>query len=68
MQYSMHILMNEFQKLEMDAILFIDVENAFNSLNRELAPKIAEIFCPLLQNALVNSYKHTSNLYVNKRF
>ena len=47
-----------------DAILLIDAENAFNSLNRELAPKNVKTLCPALLHALANSYKHPSNLYV----
>ena len=55
----------EFEKLEIDAILLIHAEKAFNSLNSELALKIVEILCPALHHALANSYKHPSNLYVN---
>ena len=38
-EYAIHRLSNEFEKPERDAILIIDAENAFNSLNRELALK-----------------------------
>ena len=64
-QYAVHSLRNEFEKPETDAILLIDAENAFNSLNRELALKNVEILCPALHHALANSYKQPSNLYVN---
>ena len=53
------------QKPETEAILLIDAEKAFNSLNRELARKNVEILCPALHHALANSYKHSSNLYAN---
>ena len=54
-------LENEFEKPETDAILF---RNAFNSLNREIALNNVEILCPALHHALVNSFKHSTNLYV----
>ena len=56
---------NEFEKPETDAILLINVENAFNSLNRENSLKNKKILCPALNHAHANSYKHPSNLYVN---
>ena len=54
----------EFEKPERDAILLIDAENAYDSLNRDIALKNVEIFYPARHHALVNSYKHPSNLYV----
>ena len=59
------VLGNEFEKPETYAILLIDDENAFNSLNRELALKNVETHCPALHHALANSYEHPTNLYVN---
>ena len=64
-EYAIHSLRKEFEKPETEAILLIDAENAFNSLNRELALKNVEILCPALNHALANSYKHPSNIYVN---
>ena len=49
----------------MDAILLIDAENAFNSLNREIALKNVENPSPALHHSLANSYKHPSNQFVN---
>ena len=43
----------------------MDAENAFNSLNRELALKNVEVLYPALHHALANSYNYPSNLYVN---
>ena len=64
-EYAIHSLRKEFEKPETEAILLIDAENAFNSLNGELALKNVEILCPALHHALANSYKHPSNFYVN---
>ena len=64
-KYAIHSLRNEFEKPETDAILLIDAEKAFNSLNRELGLKNVQISCPALHHALANSYKHPSNLYIN---
>ena len=57
--------MNEFEKPETDAILLIDAENVFNSLTGVLALKHVEIIFPASHQALANSNKHPSNLYVN---
>ena len=54
-EYVIHSLRNEFEKPETDAILLIDAEKAFNSLNRELALKSADILFPALHHALANS-------------
>ena len=48
----------------MDAILLIDEENDFNSLNRELALKNVQTLCSALHHALDHSYKRPTNLYV----
>ena len=49
----------------MVVILLSDAENAFNSLNRDIALKHRSLFfCPVLQHALANSYKHLSKSYV----
>ena len=39
-EYAIDSLRKEFEKLETEAILLIDAENAFNSLKKELALKI----------------------------
>ena len=64
-EYAIHSLRNEFEKLKTDAILLIHAENDFTSLKRELALKNIEILCPALHLALANSYNHPSNVYVN---
>ena len=48
-------------------MLLIDAQNAFNSLNRDLALKNIDMICPALSNSLKNSYKTPSNLFINKK-
>ena len=50
-----------------DAVLLIDAENAFNTLNRKLALKNIENTCPFLLTAIKNSYSNPSKLFVNKK-
>ena len=45
-EYAIHALRDAYQKDENQGILLIDAENAFNSLNRELALKNVANFCP----------------------
>ena len=65
-EYAIHSLRIEFEKPETDAILLIDAENSFNSLNREIALKNKEILSGTT-TCLANSYKQPSNFYVNNR-
>ena len=67
-EYAIHALRDAYQKDENQGILLIDAENAFNSLNRELALKNVANLCPSLLNAIRNSYSAKSKLYVNKKF
>ena len=66
-EYAIHALRDAYQKDENQGILLIDAENAFNSLNRELALKNVANLCPSLLNAITNSYSAPSKLYVNKK-
>ena len=64
-EYAIHTLRNAFNNTEKEAILLIDAENAFNSLNRELALKNVKLLCPSISNALKNSYSIPPSLFVN---
>ena len=50
-----------------DAILLIDAENAFNSLNRNLALKNIANICPSILPTIQNSYSNPSKLFVKKK-
>ena len=65
-EYAIHSLRDQYSKSSADAVLLIDAENAFNSLNRKLALKNIEITCPSLLTAIKNSYSNPSKLFVNK--
>ena len=64
-EHAIHALRHEFETPQAEAMLLIDAENAFNSLNRKLALKNIEIIRPSLNNALRNSYESPSRLFVN---
>ena len=64
-EHAIHALRHEFETPQAEAMLLIDAENAFNSLNLKLALKNIEMICPSLINALRNSYESPSLLFVN---
>ena len=61
------MLRYQYSKTSADAVLLIDAENAFNTLNRKLALKNIENTCPFLLTAIKNSYSNPSKLFVNKK-
>ena len=66
-EYAIHTLRDQYSKTSANAVLLIDAENAFNSLNRKLALKNIKITCPSLLTAIKNSYSNPSKLFVNKK-
>ena len=66
-EYAILTLRDQYSKTSADAVLLIDAENAFNSLNRKLALKNIENTCPSLLTAIKNSYSNPSKLFVNKK-
>ena len=66
-EYAIHTLRDQYSKTSDDAVLLIDAENVFNSLNRKLALKNIENTCPSLLTAIKNSYSNPSKLFVNKK-
>ena len=66
-EYAIHTLRDQYSKTSADAVLLIDAENAFNSLNRKLALKNIENTCPSLLTAIKISYSNPSKLFVNNK-
>ena len=64
-EYAIHSLRSAYEDKNNEAMLLIDADNAFNSLNRELALKNVEVLCPSLATALKNSYSRPPALFVN---
>ena len=65
-EHAIHSLRKAYSDPENEAILLIDAQNAFNSLNRNLALENIKKLCPSIYTALMNSYKKPSHLYINK--
>ena len=66
-EYAIHTLRDQNSKTSADAVLLIDAENAFNSLNRKLALKNNKNTCPSFETAIKNSYSNPSKLFINKK-
>ena len=66
-EYTIHTLRDQYSKTSADAVLLIDAENAFNTLNRKLALKNIENTCPSLLTAIKNSYSNPSNYSLTKK-
>ena len=66
-EHAIYTLRDQYSKTSADAVLPIDAENAFNSLNRKLALKNIEKNCPSLLTAIKNSDSNPSKLFVNKK-
>ena len=65
-EHAIHSLRKAYDSPEVEGILLIDAQNAFNSLNRDLALKNVDILCPSLTHAIRNSYSTPSDLYINQ--
>ena len=59
-EYAIHTLRKQYERTDSDAMLLIDAENAFNSLNRMLALKNFANICPSILPAKQNSYSNPS--------
>ena len=66
-EHAIHSLRDQFENKNVEAILLIDAQNAFNSLNRKLALENIKLLCPSIFTALSNSYKTPSRLFINRK-
>ena len=59
---TIHAMARTWQEENCEAVLLIDAENAFNSLNRDAALHNTKRKCPLLYRYLENSYQQPAKL------
>ena len=59
-----HAISECFQQEDVEAALFVDASNAFNSLNRAAAMHNIRIVCPSVAIFIINIYRRLSRLFV----
>lgn len=52
-----------FQEEHTEAVLQVDVTNAFNSLNRQSILCNSQVLCPSLATVLINTYERSAELF-----
>ena len=50
--------------VDMNAVLLIDAENAFNSLNRKVMLHNLKFICPIIATSIINCYATPSRLFI----
>ena len=61
---AVHAMNSLFSADETDAVLLIDVTNAFNTLNRAVALHNISILCPTIATFVINTYRLPVRLFV----
>ncbi len=61
---AIHTIRRIFDNADTEAILLVDAENAFNSLNRSVALHNLQITCPELFTYILNTYRKPADLFV----
>ena len=62
---AIHAVKRMYEDTECEAVILVDAENAFNSINRESMLHNIRIKCPPFHQYLKNTYGVASNLYIN---
>ena len=61
---AVHAISECFQQEDVEAALFVDASNAFNSLNRAAAMHNIRIVCPSVAIFVINIYRRHSRLFI----
>ena len=67
-QAAVHAIYDIFQKDDTEAVLLVDAENAFNSINRKAMLHNISIACPILTTFISNCYTIPARLFVVGNF
>ena len=59
---AIHFMREAFQNDESDAVILVDAENAFNSLNRSVLLHNIQVLCPAFSTIAINTYRTPSRL------
>ena len=60
-----HATREMFEEDEEQAMLLVDASNAFNSLNRQVALHNIRRTCPTIARVLINTYRNSTELFVD---
>ena len=63
-EVAIHCLRQMYSESTTEALLLVDAENAFNSLNRETALRNVLHLCPSLGRILVNTYREKVSMFI----
>ena len=62
---AIHAMTEVFKEEGTEAIIMVDAENAFNSLNRHASLINTGVICPEFSKYLINTYREPSKLYID---
>ena len=62
---AVHAMRQVFESSETEAIILVDVTNAFNSLNQQVALRNIRHLCPPLSKILINTYREDVRLFID---
>ena len=60
----LHAIYDVYQQDETEAVLLVDLDNTFNSINRKAMFHIISITCPLITTFIANCYMEPARLFV----
>ena len=61
---AVHAAREIFEDSTTEALILVDAENAFNSLNRQAALNNMQVICPELATYLLNTYREPARLFI----